>query len=192
MQYFFIIFFTCVIISNFSQVFGSLYCNPTRTFIKRECNSTYFANLCYTLLAPHACTIRINRQVLCETALQTTMNTTQNVLKMLVKLSKEDGIRANKTEASIISGCVSDIIDVIDNLNIASINLKNKLVNKSILRAIKAQVMAYIKYSIEDDKRCFKRLSKGFVRDYLKKKIYYAFSPSIKLKAITLSLVSRI
>ncbi|XP_021909584.1 pectinesterase inhibitor 4 [Carica papaya] len=84
-------------------------------YIKTACNSTTYPSLCRKSLSSYASAIESNPLKLCNTALYVTIRTARNVSSLVTKLAKEKGL--SPTEIGIITDCVENIGDSIDELN---------------------------------------------------------------------------
>ncbi|KAK9665658.1 hypothetical protein RND81_14G127100 [Saponaria officinalis] len=179
---------TCIIISCNSI-------NPTKTnfnkFIKKECDSTDYPQLCYMTLSPYASKINNSRQKLCYVALSVTLSATKNTSKIVTKVSKKDGPKLNKTEAGAIKDCIEEIGYSIDEIkqSLDEIKTYKKGFNSMYVRS---NVITWVSAAITDEITCLDGLDEAHVRLTTKKKISPSVLRSLKLLSVTLSLLNRL
>ncbi|KAL9237063.1 hypothetical protein vseg_011652 [Gypsophila vaccaria] len=183
---------TCII-SSTSLALSTKCISPskTKTFIKQECDSTDYPQLCYNTLSPYASKIKDNRQKLCNVALIVSVSATKKASSIVAKVSKKEKSKLNKTEAGAIKDCIEEIGYSIDEINqsLNEIKTYKKGFNSMYVRS---NVITWVSAAITDEITCLDGIDEAHVRLNTKNKITPSVLRSLKLLSITLSLLNRL
>ncbi|XP_020215371.1 21 kDa protein [Cajanus cajan] len=171
------ILLSLVFISAFLQLTScASKSNPTtdstkvyKKFIKDQCNSTTYPNVCYKSLSPYASTIKRNRVTLTKMSIHVALKAAKIASNTLKKVSKTKGLTYGET--SVIADCRENVDDTVDLLGQSADELAH-LNGTSIDQKYQwDNIKTWMSAAITDESTCTDEFDEIQVRPSLQKTI---------------------
>ncbi|RDY06244.1 hypothetical protein CR513_09815, partial [Mucuna pruriens] len=142
-----------------------------KKFIKDQCNSTTYPNVCYKSLSPYASKIKRNRVTLTKISIHVALKAAKSAYSTLTKVSKSKG-KLTHGETLVIADCRENVEDTLDLLEQSADGLAN--LNGTSTNDEKFQwdtIKTWMSAAITDESTCTDEFQEIQVRPSLQKKI---------------------
>ncbi|XP_004506604.2 pectinesterase inhibitor 4-like [Cicer arietinum] len=165
--------------------------NSTSTykkFLKNQCNSTTYPNVCYKSLSPYTSKIKTNFFTLTKISIYLALKSSRSASMMLKKLSSK---KLTHDETLVIADCIENIDDTVDVLTQSADGLVH--LNGTTSSDEKFQwdtIKTWMSSAITDEGTCTDELDEMEVRSSIQKKIKTSVGKTVFLTSNSLAFVN--
>ncbi|TKY68020.1 21 kDa protein [Spatholobus suberectus] len=163
-----------------------------KKFIKDQCNSTTYPNVCYKSLSPYTSKIKTNRVTLTKVSIYVALKAAKSASSTLTKLSNSKG-KLTHGETLVIADCRENIEDAVDLLEQSADGLAH--LNGTTTSHDKFQwdnIKTWMSAAITDETTCTDEFDEIQVRPSLQKKIKTSVDNVHWLNSNALAFVNRL